>query len=290
MHPPTKKRFRIVQIDVTRRCDLACSNCTRALEQHTRPDMTPEQFEQAVVACAPWVIRESGVLSLFGGNPCASPSFERYCEILARHVPIQHRGLWTNNLLNKGEIAANYYCPKRSTFNFNAHCSSSAVARFKRYFPGVPVFGADRPSKHATIFAAPVDFGISEAGAMQAAENCHYDREWSAIVVQEAPDWSRLGGYSCEIASTHARVAGKALGVEVVDGWLDLLEEFTPQYKWACTRCSGALNLKGQEDHLGRDEYSPMHAEAFQAGTRNKARLVQLNEIHPGQSIPIHYT
>lgn len=291
MRIPTKKKNRIIQVDVTSVCDKDCSNCTRALAQIKKPDMTPEQFEQAVLASKDWILRENGVLSLFGGNPLASKHFENYCEILSAHLPLRNRGLWTNNLLGKGEIAAKYFHPRLSVFNFNAHCDQVAVEKFKKYFPGVPVYGADRQSMHASIFVAAQDF-FPEEEIWRRVEKCTYDIEWSAIIVQEAPGWDTLGGYSCEIASTHARVNGVALGTPVETGWLDRLEDsFRHQYEFACPRCSGCLGLEGTPD-LGdnaRDQFSPSNAHLAEKSW-NKHRKTEVVDSLPGDGfVPIDY-
>ena len=252
-HPPTKKQNRIIQIDVTSKCDLACSCCTRGLAWHRKPDMTLEQFEQAVIACKDWVVRENGLLSIFGGNPCVSKLFPRYCEILADHVPEANRGFWTNNLNGHGAVARKYFT--RHVY-CNVHASAKHAAELSREVPFASIYGDEKPSKHASVFVASRDF-VSEEEMWRLVEDCDYDIRWSAMVIQEAPDWQTLGGYSCEIASSHARLAGLSLGVPVVPGWLDLQEkDFHHQYNWACRRCGGCLKLKGIDDSDERDQVS----------------------------------
>lgn len=290
-HIPTKKKNRIVQVDLTSSCDLSCSNCTRALAQLRKPDMTPTQFEQAVLASKNWIIRENGVLSLFGGNPITSKYFEECCAILAAHLPERNRGLWTNNLLKKGHIAARYFS-KDSIFNFNVHQDKEAANKFREFFPGVPIYGEDRASMHASIFIASGEFLPMEE-VWEKVEHCTYDIEWSAIIVQEAPDWTITGGYSCEIASTHARVNGVALGVPIEPGWLDLMEkDFQHQYEFACQRCSGCLNLKGTPD-LGEgaiDQFSKTNAHiAEKSWAKNRLTHVFSEIPENGGFVPIDY-
>lgn len=267
MRVPTKKNGRIVQIDVTSRCDKACANCTRALAQISKPDMTPEQFDVAVAASFRWIVRENGILSIFGGNAAVSKHFEEYCRILAQYLPEKNRGLWINNLLGKGEIARRYFGPA-STYNFNVHMDQKAAAEIKSFFPWAKIWGTEKRSMHASLFVASQDF-LTEEQIWSAVDRCTYDIEWSAIIVQEAPDWIALGGYSCEIASTHARVNGKALGIPVQDGWLDCqINDVRHQYEFACRRCSGAMNLKAVPD-LGKD--------AVDQFSETNAHLVSLN-------------
>jgi len=232
-----------------------------------KPDMTPEQFEQAVKASYEWIIRENGILSLFGGNVCVSKHFGDYCRILGSYLPEENRGLWTNNLGNNGAVAAQTFTEK-SRFNINVHGRDANAVKFRQHMPWARVHGLRTRSEHSSIFLASQDF-IPEEEIWKRVENCTYDIEWSAIIVQEAPEWNTLGGYSCEIASTHARVNGEALGVPIEPGWLDLLlPEFEHQYRYACPRCSGCLNVKGIDDY-------PMHDRPTDQFSRTNAHLTE---------------
>lgn len=278
---PNKKNGRILQCEITTRCDKDCFNCTRALAQVRKPDMTPEQFEQAILASKDWIIRERGVFALFGGNPLVSKHFGEICDILAFYLPEENRGLWTNNFLNKGDIVKRTFT-KNSTFNFNVHQDKKAADGIRDIFPWATIHGEDAPSMHASIFVAAQDF-LPEKELWEAVEKCSYDIEWSAIIIQEAPDWSRLGGYSCEIAATHARTNGKALGVEIKPGWLDLMEDsFRHQYDFACRRCSGCLNLHGTQDlgGSGADQFSKTNKNV-QEMTISKSRKTEMLESLP---------
>ena len=286
---PTQKKNRIIQIEVTTRCDKACSNCTRALAQVKKPDMTLEQFEQAVTASRDWIIRENGTLSLFGGNPAISKNFIEYCRILARYLPPKNRGLWCNNLLGKGSDVSKYFTGE-SMFNFNVHQDAQAAQEFREWFPYAQVFGEHAPSFHSSIFIASSDY-LPEEEWRKKVQDCQYDIHWSAIIITEAPDWSKLGGYSCEIAATHARTNGQALGVEVVPGWLDLQREsFEEQYEYACRRCSGCLGVEGTVD-LGpgmKDEVSKLNLNLVQL-TISKTRTVEVVDQLKGGRNPIDY-
>jgi hypothetical protein len=280
MRIPTKKLNRIVQIDVTSRCDLDCSNCTRALAQHRKPDMSAEQFEQSVVACREWILRENGVLAIFGGNPCVAKLFPTYAQILADNLPPANRGLWTNNIFGQGELIRRCF-PPGSYFNFVAHGQLKAAEEMMREIPYARVHGAQRGSDHASIFVAAADFVKDEAELWHLVDQCDYDIKWSAIVMQEAPDWEKLGGYSCEIAGAHARVNGKALGVEIKPGWLDLLEDsFRHQYDFACRRCGGCLKLSGIADLPAVDQYSRTNEQLVGLTISRKRKLEKVTSLN----------
>lgn len=287
---PTRKLGRIVQVEITTKCDKACANCTRALAQVSKPDMTPKQFEQAVLASKDWIIRERGTLAAFGGNPCASACFDEICAIIREHLPEENRGLWTNNFLGKGKVISETFT-KKGVYNFNCHQDQKAADEILEVFPWATVHGRDRASLHASIFIASQDF-LNEEGIWKAVSKCTYDIEWSAIVIQEAPDWGSLGGYSCEIAATHARTNRKALGVPVEPGWLDLKEkDFEHQYDFACRRCGGCLNLDGVQDIGGnwRDQFSETNLNVL-AMTKSRTRPTEVVKTLPATgSTPIDY-
>ncbi|HEY1190583.1 MAG TPA: hypothetical protein VGE74_23320 [Gemmata sp.] len=289
MRIPTKKLNRTIQIDVTSRCDLSCANCTRMLAQHRKPDMTPAQFERAVLACRDWVLRENGVLAIFGGNPCVAKDFPEYAGILARHLPEPNRGLWTNNINGHGEVIRRHFGPA-SRFNFVAHGCAAAAAEMRREVPWAHVYGADKRSRHASVMVAAGDFVEDDTELWRLVDRCTYDIKWSAVVMQEVPDWQTLGGYSCEIAGAHARANGKALGVPVEPGWLDKLEDdFRHQYDYACRRCGGCLNLNGIDDAENADQYSRTNTGLVELTVARSRRLQRVVSLPDRATDPTDY-
>lgn len=284
MHSPLLKKNRIVQVETTTRCCETCSHCTRALAQSPRLDMPLDLFEQAVIACKDWIIRERGTLALFGGNATLWPHFDEGCAILARHLPPERMGLWTNSLHGKGEVVRKYL-GSRAMYNVVVHGRKAAADEFRRELPWVRVHG-DTPlegggfASHASLFIASQDVLPDRDAIWKAVDHCYYDINWSAIVMLQPPQYQTLGGFSCEIAGTHARVNGMPLGVEVKPGWLDLpLDAFRHQYEYACPRCGGCLNLEGVPD-VGsgqRDQFSRSNAHVAQL-TWSKRREIEMVE------------
>ena len=291
MRIPTKKTHRIIQIEVTTVCDLDCNHCTRALAQTPKLHMPIDLFEKAIIACKDWIIRENGTLALFGGNPCLWKHFNEGCKILRQHLPTKNMGLWTNNIFEKGAVIREYFA-RDSMFNLIAHGKPEAYDKMVKEIPWGRVHSRDKGTFHASIFVAPKDF-ISEDEIWERQAKCTYDIEWSAIVMLEAPDYKTIGGYSCEIAGTHARVNGKALGIPIEAGWLDRgLEDFQHQYKFACPNCSGLLNLDGvlDLDHETGEQFSKSN-EHLVALTVSKTRKASMVESIPSNDHrkPIQY-
>ena len=84
------KDMHIICIDVTNKCDLACSNCTRLLEnQDAYWDMTPENFRLALKSLKGY----GGIIAMIGGNPCMHPKFDELCQILLRKSQTARKGV-----------------------------------------------------------------------------------------------------------------------------------------------------------------------------------------------------
>jgi len=95
--------MQIIQIDITNKCDLACSNCTRLLEnQNNFWEMTPENFRLAVRSLKGF----PGIIGMMGGNPAMHRDFKELCDIFVEEVPNKNqRGLFTNNIFKHADVA-----------------------------------------------------------------------------------------------------------------------------------------------------------------------------------------
>ncbi|WP_044529611.1 hypothetical protein, partial [Herbaspirillum sp. B65] len=84
----------IICLDITNKCDLHCSNCTRLLANQDRfYDMTLENFRLAVRSLRDY----PGTIAVIGGNPCMHRDFEGICRVFVEEIPDkERRGLWTN--------------------------------------------------------------------------------------------------------------------------------------------------------------------------------------------------
>ena len=79
------KDMHIICIDVTNKCDLACSNYTRLLEnQDAYWDMTPENFRLALKSLKGY----GGIIAMIGGNPCMHPKFDELCQIFVEETHV----------------------------------------------------------------------------------------------------------------------------------------------------------------------------------------------------------
>lgn len=235
-----------IQIVVTTRCDRNCSNCTQLLPFRTDyAFMSIECFEEAVVSVKDW----PGIVALFGGNPCVHPRFHELCEILARHIPPQRRGLWTNHVFNRGRVAAETFSHGR--LNLNAHANSEAAEAMDAAFPGRVIPGSDsQASWHSAILSDYRDLGLSEAEWVEMRERCDINQKWSAAIVQRE---GKPFAYFCEVAAAIDGVRGQNHGIPAVPGWWrERMSAFEHQVKACCdSGCGVPLRVKG---HLDRDD------------------------------------
>src|SRR5437879_4220489 len=106
----------IIQICVTRACDLSCINCTQGSNLAGKPMiMSIEQFAIAVDSLSDYY----GVVGVFGGNPTMHPQFDSLCEILHSKREQHLCGLWSNNLRGYGKLCRKVFNPEYS--NLNVH-------------------------------------------------------------------------------------------------------------------------------------------------------------------------
>lgn len=289
---PNIWRGGIMQLMVTRSCDLMCFGCTAGSNLVSKPAvMTPEQFERAVDSLAGY----RGVYGVFGGNPCTSRYFADYCRILREKVPFEQRGLWSNNLMGKGADARATFNPAVS--NINVHMEADAYAEFERDWPEAlsarrthTTLGLTEDARHGTPYVSMIDLGIPEADRWRAIGDCPINKHWSAIVTIVRGE---LRGFFCEIAGHMAALhadnpdwAGTGapmpdIGTPIEPGWWRRpMDAFEAQVRTCCHHCAVPLNRPGQFAIGGEhEEFSPTHAHI--ARPRDRMRPVQIVEIGP---------
>lgn len=255
----------IIQIHVTRACDLSCCHCTQGSDLAGKPVvMTPEDFERAVDSLEGYW----GVFGVFGGNPAISPHFGAYCEILRAKVPFEQRGLWCNHPRGKGTLCRITFNPKVS--NLNCHLSGDAHAEFSRDWPeAVPYLkGMDRDSVHGSPWVAMRDVVPDEAERWKLIGDCDVNRHWSALV--GVVPGRGLRAYFCELAYAQAALHATAsdaeewpdLGLAAEPGWWRRpMRDFEAQARHHCHRCGIPLRRPGQLAVGGEAvEFSETHA------------------------------
>jgi hypothetical protein len=262
-----KWRDGVLQIHITRACDLACSNCTQGSQFGGKaPMITVENFEKAVLSLKDYF----GVVGIFGGNPAIHPEFETLCEILRAHIPQEQCGLWCNNPLGKGKAMARTFNPGHS--NLNTHLSQEAFDEFKRDWPQSFPFGEKKDSHHGPVHISLKDILPDIEKRWELISKCDINQHWSAMIGQFRGE---LRGYFCEVAGGQAILnqfnkSYPDTGVEVKEGWWrQSMEAFQEQVRYHCHRCSVPLRIPG---HLAQEESLTEISKEYKAIGKPKGR------------------
>lgn len=235
----------ILQIMVTRACDLRCNNCTQGSNLKGNVNhMTPEQFRVAVTSLKDYF----GVVGIFGGNPCLHPQFPELCEILRDVIPWERRGLWSNHPRGVGRHAAITFNPAFS--NLNVHQSQAAYDEFARDWPeSVPFLkGLETDSRHAPVWTAMRDLIPDEQERWKLIGDCDINKHWSALI---GTFRGMLRGWFCEIAGSQSMLMQDDLnypdtGVPITEGWWRQgMSAFEHQVRKHCHECGIPLNGHG---------------------------------------------
>ena len=275
----------VLQIHVTRACDLACHHCTQGSNLAGKPAMmTVDQFRRACRSLRGYF----GVIGMFGGNPTMHPRFEDLCAIMRDEVPYLQRGLWCNRLHGKGAAARETFCPQHS--NLNVHMDSDAYDEFARDWPESRPYlkGLERDSVHGPPFVALKNVVPDEAERWRLIGDCDVNRYWSALIGVVRGE---LRAFFCEIAYSQAALhesnpdwdgTGQPMpdtGLPVVPGWWRLpMQAFSEQVRTHCHACGIPLRREGQLAIGGdREEFSETHR--FIARPKAKGRPVQFVTI-----------
>lgn len=284
MRAPTDKSNDIIQICVTRKCDLFhCSNCTQLLPfRKDAVEMSVDCFRQALRSCAGW----PGIVAMFGGNPCTHSRFPELCQIMKEEIPEQrHRGLWTNNLMQHGQVVKDTFWPD-GRFNLNAHADEAAAAEIDRWLPGRLIESSrNRTSWHSPVLLDYRDFGITQEQWIHARENCDINIRWSsAIVEREGMPYA----YFCEVAAALDGIRGENHGLPAVSGWWrEKMPAFAHQVEQCCDRGCG-IPLKGLGS-LDRDDTYDI-SPAFIPLTVGRKVQTRVHETRPSKTdMPTDY-
>ena len=267
------ENMHIICIDVTNKCDLACSNCTRLLKnQDSLWEMTPENFRLALRSLKDF----KGIIAMIGGNPCVHTEFEKLCEIFREEISNQHqRGLWTNNYFKHREVIEKTF----GGLNLNPHNEERANEKLKdlhnvminqRGFNGGYYVGN---SRHAPLLTAVKDL-YPEKEMWEKISGCDVNREWSASIVQNK---GNLRAYFCEVAASFDLARGTDNGHPVVEGWWKRpIREFEGQIKHFCTGCGVPARLRGSMDNEQIDTYTKSNSDLALKSAQNKGRKIKL--------------
>jgi hypothetical protein len=250
----------IVQIDISTKCHLKCSNCTRLIPHQTaRTDMPIETFERAVTSMEGWN-GPNKLIGVIAGEPTLHSNFEqisrRFAELWGGpntgngKFPIKDfnefanerlfdrsngRGLWTS-------LGAGFYRNYETIMEVYSHWNTNTH---------------ESAGQHQALLITRQDYtqatGLSDLEWEQNRDNCWVQKLWSATINDK-------GAYFCEVAGAIDRLYfGGAHAWPVEHGWWQRTPaDFHDQIE-LCNYCALAQPGPSQLDILERDIISPQH-------------------------------
>jgi len=275
------RNMHIICVDVTNKCDLACSNCTRLLENQDHFwDMTLDNFRLAIRSLKDF----HGIIAMLGGNPCMHKNFEELCRIFVEEIPNKfQRGLWTNNFFKHEDLCLETF----GTFNLNPHGEARAEKKLnlfgeKALAAGNLVWSYRGNSHHAPILTAVKDL-FPESEMWNRIENCDINKEWSASIVQNKGE---LRAYFCEVAASFDLAVGGDSGHLVTEGWWKKhITEFSDQVKKFCPGCGVPAKQKAHIDSAETDTYTGSNADLALKSQKNKGRKIVLLDVNDKEEL-----
>lgn len=271
-------RTGVLQIWITRACDLSCVGCTQGSNLAGKPGMmTTEQFFHAcesLMKPTPYF----GVVGMFGGNPCVHPQFEELCWILRKWVPFEQRGLWSNNLNGHGVTCRKTFNPDVS--NLNVHQSVEAAQEMLRDWPLCQPKGLFEDSRHSPPFVAMQDMeDMTDEERWQLIGDCDVNQRWSALI---GVFRGELRGWFCELAGSQSMLHENEhdypdTGIEIEPGWWRRpREDFDRQIRYHCFACGIPLRGHGDLANNGTTEHVSKTHERIYRLKRPAGRTVNL--------------
>lgn len=235
-----------LQIDVTNRCNRACSNCTRMLSHAREPFFMPlDQFEQACEAGAEFIaksphdkLNRTKVVGVIGGEPLMHQEFSLLCAIIKQSVPDKrNRGLWTGLDYGRSKYAT-LIAETFGYINNNQH---------------------NTRCEHQPALVAIQDAITDKTRMWEIIDQCWLQTQWCSSI-------NPKGFWFCEVAGAMSMVLDGPDGLPVThDCWSHDLDAYREQIEWACPKCGICLPLRGRIDKENRDDISQSNLDALRA-------------------------
>ncbi len=276
----------IIVIDITNRCFLSCSNCTRAIaHQTTRRELSPDQLRSALRSLKGWW-QPGRVVGLIGGEPTLHSQFSEMCKVF--------REEWNpgaDPVHGREPIADfNQFAEQRLWDRSNGRgLWTSFGPRFIDHYETVmDTFSHWNPNDHSAG-------GVHQTGLVDAKEMCEalgipwedFPKYRDACWVQNT--WSGSitpkGNYFCEHAGTLDLLYndGKHAWKDEPGWWRRTPDQFGDQIH-LCEMCSLCLPGPSAVDSVERDILGKNHVvrlELVGSPAVKKKRFAQFDpEVH----------
>ena len=260
------KDMDIVQIDISTKCHLKCSNCTRLIpHQPKRDDMELSTFEGAVKSMEGWQA-PNRVIGIIAGEPTLHSNFEKISRRFAE--------LWGGPVTDNGRLPIKDFNQFATERLFDRSTGrglwTSLGAGFYRHYETImEVYGHwntnthESGGRHQALLITRKDYqaqtGMSDDQWVKNRDNCWVQNMWSASINDK-------GAYFCEVAASIDRLYfnGKHAWPVEHGWWQRKPEDFGAQLD-LCNYCALAQPGPAQLDLLERDIISKESREMLAA-------------------------
>ena len=250
----------IVQIDISTKCHLKCSNCTRLIpHQPSRDDMPLEKFESAVTSMEGWN-GPNKLIGIIAGEPTLHSNFEQISRRFAE--------LWGGPLTGNGKQPIrdfNQFATERLFDRSNGRglWTSLGAAFYKHYETIMEVYSHwntnthESAGQHQALLITREDYcrstGTPDEVCEKNRDDCWVQKLWSATVNDK-------GAYFCEVAGAIDRLYFNGEHAWPVEhGWWQRTPDDFKDQLDLCNYCGLAQPGPSQLDILERDIISPQH-------------------------------
>jgi len=244
----------IIQIDISTKCHLKCSNCTRLIpHQPTRDDLSLEAFERAVKSMEGWQA-PNRVIGVIAGEPTLHHDFEGISRRFAE--------LWGGPTTQNGRLPIhdfNQFATQRLFDRSTGRGLWTSLGNgfYRHYETIMDVYGHwntnthESGGHHQALLISRKDYcastGLTQDQWEINRDNCWVQKLWSASMNDK-------GAYFCEVAASIDRLYfGGAHAWPIEHGWWQRTPaDFQSQLE-LCNFCGLAQPGPSQLDILERD-------------------------------------
>ena len=217
-----------IHIEITNACNKECACCTRFCGHHKKPFfMNLETVEKALQS----LVNFPHNVGIMGGEPTIHPQFADICHLLARHIPKERRGLWTNGARwEKYEgIIEETFDYKNIVYNDHSHTEGH----------------------HQPLMVASQDIVVDKELMWKLIDQCWIQNRWSASITPK-------GCFFCEVAAAQDMLYNGPGGYPIEPGWWKKTPvQFHDQIERYCVNCCAAIPMIPIDSNIGKDLISP---------------------------------
>ncbi len=236
-----------IQIEVTNKCELHCSNCTHLVDYAKKWEMDIETFQKAVNSLKDW----PKMVGVIGGNPVLHSRYLELVDYMVKNLPRERRGMWVSNW-GKNGMYKDLIQKEFSYVNYNPHAEQC---------------------EHQPILCASQDLVPDENVRREFISRCWVADIWS-------PSITPKGAYRCEVMGCMDMAINLNLGLPIEPGWWQRpLADFQGQLDAFCHMCSACIPMKGRNDMDYVDDVSPSNMDKFKLHFKKSQNVI--SELRP---------